>query len=124
MITRHLILLLLFIPLFSEAQIDLQLELLSNGFSQPVDLTNAGDERLFVVEKGGRIRILHQDGTINPTPFLDIDTIVRSTESERGLLGLAFHPNYAENGYFFVNCMCLMWISWTICHNRNFPLIS
>jgi glucose/arabinose dehydrogenase len=57
---------------------------------------------LFVVQKGGLIRILNSDGTVNATPFLNLSAFV-STNSERGLLGLAFHPNYATNGYFFVN---------------------
>lgn len=80
---------------------DIDVELFASGFNSPVDLQNAGDERLFVVEQGGRIRILNPDGTINSTPFLDIDPIVNSG-GERGLLGLAFHPDYATNGYFYV----------------------
>lgn len=83
-------------------QIDLQLDLVSNAFDKVVDIANAGDDRLFVVEKDGRIRILQANGAINGTPFLDIDAQVSST-GERGLLGLAFHPMYADNGYFFVN---------------------
>lgn len=80
---------------------DIDVELFASGFDDPVDLQNAGDERLFVVEQGGAIRILNTDGSINPTPFLDIDPIVNSG-GERGLLGLAFHPQYATNGYFYV----------------------
>ncbi|MBP6001238.1 MAG: PQQ-dependent sugar dehydrogenase [Flavobacterium sp.] len=72
------------------------------GFVSPVEITNAGDTRLFVVQKGGLIRILNADGTVNATPFLNLSSLV-TTNSERGLLGLAFHPNYATNGYFFVN---------------------
>lgn len=89
-----------FIP--SSAQINLQLDLVSNAFSAVTDITNAGDDRLFVVEQAGRIQIIQADGTVNTTPFLDIDAQVRSG-GESGLLGLAFHPNYGENGYFFVN---------------------
>lgn len=74
----------------------------ANGFNSPVDLQNAGDERLFVVEQGGRIKILNPDGTTNPTLFLNISTLV-SSGSEQGLLGLAFHPDYANNGYFYLN---------------------
>lgn len=73
------------------------------GFNSPVDITHAGDERIFVVEQAGRIYILNQMGVRTPTPFLDIDPRVNSSGSERGLLGLAFHPDYAENGYFYVN---------------------
>ncbi len=72
------------------------------GFEIPVDITHAGDDRLFIVEKTGAIKILNADGSVNPTPFLDIDAIVNSGANERGLLGLAFHPDYATNGYFFV----------------------
>ena len=72
------------------------------AFASPVFITNAhdGTGRLFVVEQGGRIRII--DGTtIISTPFLDIHTKI-SGGGERGLLGLAFHPSYASNGRFFV----------------------
>ncbi len=78
------------------------LQSFGTGFSSPVEITNAGDSRLFVVQKGGLIRILNANGTVNSTPFLNLSTII-SSGGERGLLGLAFHPNYATNGYFFVN---------------------
>lgn len=77
-------------------------ELFKDGFSSPVDIQNAGDERLFIVELEGNIKILNPDATVNATPFLNISSIVNSG-GERGLLGLAFHPDYANNGYFFVN---------------------
>lgn len=80
----------------------ISLQSFATGFSSPVEITNAGDSRLFVVQKGGLIRILNSNGTINTTPFLNLSTLI-SSDGERGLLGLAFHPNYAENGYFFVN---------------------
>jgi glucose/arabinose dehydrogenase len=70
--------------------------LLEDGFNQPLYMTHAGDTRLFVVEKGGLIKIVG-GGT-----FLDISGNI-STEGERGLLGLAFDPNYAANGLFYVN---------------------
>ncbi len=74
-----------------------------NGLNRPVHLTApVGDARLFVVEQPGRIRIV-QDGQLLPTPFLDIDSIVRSTGNEQGLFSLAFHPQYAANGFFYVN---------------------
>ena len=78
------------------------LQSFASGFSEPVDITHAGDNRLFVVEQGGIIKILNANGTTNATPFLNISSIVLSG-GERGLLGLAFHPNYTTNGYFFVN---------------------
>ena len=73
----------------------------SPGFNGPVDIANAGDDRLFIVEQDGYIRILNTDGT--SSLFLDIDSKVKSTGGEQGLLGLAFDPNYAANGYFYVN---------------------
>lgn len=67
------------------------------------DISHAGDERLFIVEQPGRIRI-YQPGTgLLTTPFLDISGPVDDSGNEMGLLGLAFHPNYASNGYFYVN---------------------
>lgn len=74
----------------------------ATGLSNPVHLAAPpGDPRLFVVEQAGRIRIV-QDGELLPTPFLDIVSKVASG-GERGLLSVAFHPDYAANGYFFVN---------------------
>lgn len=92
----------LFIAAFSNAQV-VDINLFASGFNSPVDIANAGDSRLFVVQQGGEIRILNADGTINPTSFLSLTTSTISTGGERGLLGLAFHPNYATNGYFYVN---------------------
>lgn len=76
--------------------------LYAEGFSQPVAIANAGDGsgRLFVVEKTGLVRIV-RGGTVALAPFLDLSDRI-STSGERGLLGLAFHPNYAQNGRFFV----------------------
>jgi len=78
------------------------LQTFASGFSSPVAIVNAGDDRLFVVQKGGLIRILNPNGTINTTPFLSLTTII-TAGGERGLLGLAFHPDYATNGRFYVN---------------------
>ncbi|MFT5734899.1 MAG: glucose/arabinose dehydrogenase [Planctomycetota bacterium] len=85
------------------AQAPLTTELFVSGVSSPVDLTFApGDpSRVFIVEQGGRIRVV-ENGSLLATPFLDIDPIVQSG-GERGLLGLAFHPDYQANGRFFVN---------------------
>ena len=74
----------------------------TDGFSSPLALKNAGDERLFVVEQGGVIKIVDLNGVVNTTPFLDIQSIVNAG-GERGLLGLAFHPEYQTNGRFFVH---------------------
>ena len=87
--------------LFSSTAQTVEVELFKNGFSSPVDIQNAGDDRLFIVEQAGKIKILNSDATINPTPFLDISSQV-SNGYEQGLLGLAFHPNYTTNGYFYV----------------------
>src|SRR5690606_22570577 len=85
------------------AQPSISLQRFGPTFNSPITIKNAGDSRLFIVEKSGRIQILNDDGTVNATPFLDIDDRVINTGSERGLLGLAFHPNYSTNGYFYVN---------------------
>ena len=69
---------------------------------RPVDLQADGSARLFVIEKAGRIRIL-QDGQLQSEPFLDITDRVGSQGNEQGLLGLTFHPQYSQNGRFFVN---------------------
>jgi|TARA_X000001036_G_scaffold24569_1_gene20539 glucose/arabinose dehydrogenase len=97
--------LLILIILFSNFSFSQSVILESFGpsFSSPVEIKNAGDERLFVVEKSGKIKILNPDGSVNSTPFLDIEDRVSTNANERGLLGLAFHPNYPENPFFFVN---------------------
>ena len=82
---------------------DVTLELFASGFARSLDIQHAGDERLFIVEQEGLIKILNPDGTTNGTPFLDIQSIVGTTFNEQGLLGLAFHPDYANNGYFYVH---------------------
>ncbi|MSQ78033.1 MAG: glucose dehydrogenase [Nitrospiraceae bacterium] len=77
--------------------------IVSDGLDHPVYVTHAGDGsgRLFVVEQAGRIRIVTQ-GRLLATPFLDITDRVRHA-GEQGLLGLAFHPAYKQNGRFVVN---------------------
>jgi glucose/arabinose dehydrogenase len=79
-------------------------EFVANGLSSPVGLANApdGSGRLFVIEQEGFIRIV-DDGQLFPEPFLDLRAKVGSQANEQGLLGLAFHPRYIENGYLFVN---------------------
>lgn len=79
----------------------IELDLIQNGFNNPVNLQNAGDERLFVVEQGGRIKIMQPNGDVNADLFLDISSQI-SSGGERGLLGLAFHPDYSNNGFFYV----------------------
>ena len=81
---------------------DASLEPYASGLSQPVVITHAGDARLFVAEQPGRIRVV-DGGVVLPTPFLDISARVDDSGNEQGLLGLAFHPDYASNGHFYVN---------------------
>jgi hypothetical protein len=84
------------------APVGVGLETVVEGLDFPVWLTAPpGDPRLFVVEKDGRVVIV-AGGAVLPTPFLDLRGQV-STGSEQGLLSLAFHPDFAANGRFFVN---------------------
>ena len=78
------------------AQPSIALQSVGSGFTKPVDIANAGDSRLFIVEQDGIIRILNTDGTTSV--FLNINSRVYSIGGEQGLLGLAFHPNYVVNG--------------------------
>jgi glucose/arabinose dehydrogenase len=83
----------------------LRLELVevARGLTRPLFLTHAGDGtgRLFIVEQGGRIRIL-AGGRLLPEPFLDASSLLDESSGERGLLGLAFPPNFDRSGWFFV----------------------
>ena len=81
-----------------------QLVKVAGGLVDPVNLANAGDGsgRLFVVQRTGQILILDQNGTLLDEPFLDIANLVKIDNQEQGLLGLAFHPDYEQNGRFFV----------------------
>jgi glucose/arabinose dehydrogenase len=75
---------------------------ITSGLSSPVDITNAGDgtNRLFIAEQGGTIKIYNGNGLL-ATPFLNISAII-SSGGERGLLSVAFHPDYENNRYFFI----------------------
>ena len=75
------------------------LQQLASGLGGITSIVSAGDSRLFLTIQTGRIVIY--DGTVLPTPFLDITSLVLSG-GERGLLSVAFHPQYSENGFFFV----------------------
>jgi glucose/arabinose dehydrogenase len=83
----------------------------ADGFNDPVNVANAGDGtgRIFVVERIGRIKIVTSDGTVNDEPFLDLTSInplgndVQTGFVEQGLYSVAFHPNFANNGYFYVH---------------------
>lgn len=87
-------------------EIGIELQLVAEGLTSPVTGTHAGDGsgRLFIVDQAGQIRIIHDDALL-PEPFLDLTGLIVAVNSffdERGLLGLAFHPNYEDNGRFFV----------------------
>lgn len=82
-----------------------QLALFATGLSSPtaiVSTKQANDQRLFVLDQAGVIRIVDQAGSVATSPFLDISSIVHN-EGEMGLLGLVFSPHYTQDGYFFVN---------------------
>lgn len=77
-------------------------QLVAGDFVRPVALAHAGDGRLFVVEQRGIIWVL-QDGQRQDQPLLDIRDRVDDSANEQGLLGLAFHPDFASNGFFYVD---------------------
>ncbi len=94
----------LFFSLFTiNAQANITFDEVFDGYDAPVEISSPqdGSNRLFIVEKGGRIYIIENGAKVG-TPFLDFSTKV-STNSERGLLGLAFHPDFSSNKYFYIN---------------------
>ena len=85
---------------------DLTVELapVAPGFERPVAVTNAGDGfgRLFVVERGGLVYVV-EGGSVQATPYLDLSAALGAEGGENGLLGLAFHPEFASNGRLFAH---------------------
>ena len=79
-----------------------QWSVVADGFQRPVAVGHAGDSRLFIVEQGGVIWAL-QDRVVQSEPFLDIRDRVNSSAFEQGLLGLAFDPEFARTGHFYVD---------------------
>lgn len=79
-------------------------EVIASGFEMPADLTHAGDGsgRLFVVEKTGKIKVI-KNGQVLAQPFLDVSSKIALGFLEQGLLGLAFHPDFTTNDYFYIN---------------------
>ena len=79
-------------------------KLIASGLNRPVDIqpANDGSGRLFIIEKAGYIRI-YENGKLLDAPFLDITNRVSTSGNEMGLLGLAFSPDYEQNGFFYVN---------------------
>lgn len=89
----------------SMAEIQLNEAFSNLSFQRPVDLQSAKDQtnRLFVVEQRGVISVFENEKEASKSTFLDISARVDDKGNEEGLLGLAFHPDYQSNGYFFVN---------------------
>lgn len=85
----------------------LALETVVNNLNKPVDISNTGipdDSKIYIIEKDGRIKFIDlKEDKKETTVFLDIASRVNSAASERGLLGMTFHPNFKENGYFYVH---------------------
>lgn len=89
-------------PIPAPDPVSLKLMPFVTGLASPVHIAApAGDDRLFVVEKAGRIRIVEND-KLAAKPFLDISSVVNDRSGEMGLLSMAFHPDFAVNGRFFV----------------------
>jgi glucose/arabinose dehydrogenase len=88
---------------FDPAAFAVGFELVAEGLTRPVQIVDANDEsgRSFIVEQGGTIRVL-SNGVVQDDPFLDISGQVTSG-SEQGLLSMALHPGFAENGTFFID---------------------
>jgi glucose/arabinose dehydrogenase len=89
----------------AQAQTKIKLEKVVGAINTPLAIAQPkGDNRLFIIEQNGRVKIL-EGGQIKPNPFLDIRSKVKPLNhdfDERGLLGIAFHPNFASNGKFYV----------------------
>jgi len=85
------------------SQLEIELEEFADGFDLPLGIAHHGTETLYVMGKRGDIWILNPDGSVASEKFLDISDRVDSGGGELGLLGLAFHPDYENNGEFFVN---------------------
>ncbi len=91
------------LPLVPVAQTPLTSELVAEGLLAPVHATAPkGDDRVFICEQAGVIQVA-VGGALLPTPFLDIQSKISPLLGESGLLGMAFHPKYEENGYFYVH---------------------
>lgn len=90
---------------------DIALVKVADGFNDPVNVAHAGDGsgRIFVVERVGRIRVVNEDGSVREKPFLDLTkvnplgSIVQTGFVEQGLYSVAFHPDFENNGHFYVH---------------------
>lgn len=83
---------------------DYEWKLIASGLNRPVDIqpANDGSGKMFIIEKYGVIRVFENDQLLE-SPFLNIDDRVNDSGNEMGLLGLAFHPDYEQNGFFYLN---------------------
>ena len=100
---KYIFFLLIFLHSLEAQTQNFELIPFTGNLRRPVDISHAGDDRLFITEKDGTIVIVNKDGSLLSTPFLDIRNRVNAFANERGLLGLTFHPDYKNNGYFFVH---------------------
>ncbi|MEM1321221.1 MAG: PQQ-dependent sugar dehydrogenase [Bacteroidota bacterium] len=100
---KYLVSVLLAMLTFSLHAQDIALVQYANGFDRPTDIAHAGDGRLFIVEQQGVVLVLDENGDRLSTPFLDIENKVNFGENEQGMLGLAFDPDFANNGFFYVS---------------------
>ncbi len=104
LVLMSMLAILILAPVSARADLTLTTELISDAFSQPIFLCSPpGDlNRLFVLEqKSGLVRII-KNGSLLSTPFLNVSSLLEADGSEEGLLGMAFHPDYALNGYFYI----------------------
>lgn len=89
----------------AQAEVAIKLEPFVTGVNTPLAMVQPnGDDRMFVIEQNGRVRII-RDGQLESTPFLDVRSLIVNLHhdfDERGLLGLAFHPDFKNNGRFFI----------------------
>ncbi len=96
-------LLICFLAGFTQTWAQLSITPFVSNVFKVTDIAHAGDDRLFIVEQAGRIRISDLDGNLNPVPFLSITNRVLDSGGEQGLLGLAFSPNFNTDRCFYVN---------------------
>jgi len=85
------------------ARIVVELKRFADGAEAATGMTPAPNGRMYITEKAGRIRVMTLNGFVLDEPFMDITDRIKSDGAEQGLVGLAFHPNYQSNGYFYVH---------------------
>lgn len=100
---KIILVLLVLIVASANAQPTISLTTWATGITRPIEVQNCGDDRVFVVRQAGVILVYDTAGVALSTPFLDIQSIVYDGGNEQGLLGLAFDPDYKNNGYFYVD---------------------